>query len=160
MIPWTIAHQVPLSMERSRQEYWSGLPSPPPGDLLNPELNCHLLHHPLVGRCIFCIYAYTYLGEGNVKPTHILTWKIPLTKEPCGLQSKGSQRIEHDWETTQEHIHIHIYLWSRFLLRWNRQECLVSGFCFYFCFIIELQLIYNVLSVCWCTVLWFTYMYL
>ena len=31
--PWTVAHQVPLSMELSRQEYWSGLPFPPPGDL-------------------------------------------------------------------------------------------------------------------------------
>ena len=33
MTPWTVAHQVPLSMELSRQEYWSGLPFPPPGDL-------------------------------------------------------------------------------------------------------------------------------
>ena len=31
--PWTVARQVPLSMEFSRQEYWSGLPFPPPGDL-------------------------------------------------------------------------------------------------------------------------------
>ena len=30
--PWTIAHQAPLSMGFSRQEYWSGLPFPPPGD--------------------------------------------------------------------------------------------------------------------------------
>ena len=36
--PWTAAHQVPLSMEFSRQEYWSGLPFPPPGDLPNPGL--------------------------------------------------------------------------------------------------------------------------
>ena len=35
-IPWTVAHQAPLSMEFSRQEYWSGLPSPSPGDLLDP----------------------------------------------------------------------------------------------------------------------------
>ena len=33
---WTVAHQVALSMEFSRQEYWSGLPCPPPGDLPNP----------------------------------------------------------------------------------------------------------------------------
>ena len=33
--PWTVAHQTPLSMEFSRQEYWSGLPCPPPGDLPN-----------------------------------------------------------------------------------------------------------------------------
>ena len=30
---WTVAHQVPLSMKFSRQEYWSGLPFPSPGDL-------------------------------------------------------------------------------------------------------------------------------
>ena len=35
---WTIALQVPLSMEFSRQEYWSGLPCPPPGDLLDPGI--------------------------------------------------------------------------------------------------------------------------
>ena len=32
---WTVAHQAPLSMGFSRQEYWSGLPCPPPGDLPN-----------------------------------------------------------------------------------------------------------------------------
>ena len=34
--PWTVAHQAPLSMGFSRQEYWSELPFPPPGDLPNP----------------------------------------------------------------------------------------------------------------------------
>ena len=33
--PWTVAHQAPLSMGFSRQEYWSGLPFPSPGDLSN-----------------------------------------------------------------------------------------------------------------------------
>ena len=32
---WTVAHQAPLSMGFYRQEYWSGLPYPPPGDLLD-----------------------------------------------------------------------------------------------------------------------------
>ena len=35
---WTIAHQAPLSVEFSRQEYWSGLPCPPPGDISNPGI--------------------------------------------------------------------------------------------------------------------------
>ena len=35
---WTAACQAPLSMEFSRQEYWSGLPFPSPGDLPNPEI--------------------------------------------------------------------------------------------------------------------------
>ena len=37
-IPWTIGLQVPLSMEFSSQEYWSGLPFPSPGDLPDPEI--------------------------------------------------------------------------------------------------------------------------
>ena len=39
--PWTVAHQAPLSMEFSRQEYWSGLPFPSPGDL--PDLGIKLM---------------------------------------------------------------------------------------------------------------------
>ena len=37
--PWTVAHQGPLSMGFSRQEYWSGLPFPPPGDLPDPGIS-------------------------------------------------------------------------------------------------------------------------
>ena len=36
--PWTVAHQAPLSIGFSRQEYWSGLPCPSPGDLPNPGI--------------------------------------------------------------------------------------------------------------------------
>ena len=36
--PWTVARQAPLSMGFSRQEYWSGLPFPSPGDLPNPRI--------------------------------------------------------------------------------------------------------------------------
>ena len=41
--PWTIAHQVPLSMEFSRQEYCSALPCPPSEIFSNQELNLYLL---------------------------------------------------------------------------------------------------------------------
>ena len=36
--PWTVAHQAPLSMQFSRQEYWSRLPFPSPGNLSNPGI--------------------------------------------------------------------------------------------------------------------------
>ena len=36
--PWTVAQQAPLSMGFSRQEYWSGLPFPSPGDLPDPAI--------------------------------------------------------------------------------------------------------------------------
>ena len=43
--PRTVAHQAPLSMGFSKQEYWSRLPFPPPGDLPNPGIKSasHLL---------------------------------------------------------------------------------------------------------------------
>ena len=42
--PWTVAHQAPLSMGFSRQEYWSGLPFPSPGIFPTQGLNPHLQH--------------------------------------------------------------------------------------------------------------------
>ena len=42
--PWTVARQAPLSMEFSRQEYWSGLPFPTSEDLPNPGIAPRLLH--------------------------------------------------------------------------------------------------------------------
>ena len=38
MTPWTVALQAPLSMEFTRQEYWSRLPFPSPGDLPDPGI--------------------------------------------------------------------------------------------------------------------------
>jgi len=46
--PWTLAHQAPLSMEFSRQEYWSELPFPSPGDLPDPGIK--LASPALIGR--------------------------------------------------------------------------------------------------------------
>ena len=43
---WTVAHQSPLSMGFSRQEYESGLPRPPPGDLLDPGIKPSALTSP------------------------------------------------------------------------------------------------------------------
>ena len=36
--PWTVVYKAPLSVEFSRQEYWSGLPFPSPGDLPHPGI--------------------------------------------------------------------------------------------------------------------------
>ena len=47
---WTVAHQSPLSMGFSRQEYWSGLPCLPPGDLPDPGIKpTSLMAHALAG---------------------------------------------------------------------------------------------------------------
>ena len=55
--PWTITCQAPLSMEFSRQEYWSGLPFPSPGDLPNPKMEPASLASPaLAGSFITTSY--------------------------------------------------------------------------------------------------------
>ena len=50
---WTIAHQVPLSMGFSRQEHWSGLPFPSPGDLLHPGIEPASLTSPSLAGGFF-----------------------------------------------------------------------------------------------------------
>ena len=50
--PWIIAHQAPLSMGFSRQEYRSGLPFPSPEDLLGPRPRDHILYVSCIGRQI------------------------------------------------------------------------------------------------------------
>ena len=63
--PWTIAHQAPLSMEFCRQEYWSGLSFPPPGDLPNPRIKPTSPASPALAGGFFtteppgkpCVYA-------------------------------------------------------------------------------------------------------
>ena len=51
--PWTVARQAPLSMGFSRQEYWSGLPCPPPGDLPDPGIKPTSLYSPALAGGFF-----------------------------------------------------------------------------------------------------------
>ena len=53
MTLWTVARQAPLSMEFSRQEYWSGLPCPPPGDLPNLGIKPTSLTSPALAGGFF-----------------------------------------------------------------------------------------------------------
>ena len=116
-IPWTEAHQVPLSMGFFRQEYWSVLPCPPPEGLLDPGIKSTSLMSPeLAGRFFTTsatweagIYFSTDTLQGGTvtcsplvisqlekeMATHssVLAWRIPGTGEPCGLLSMGSHRF-------------------------------------------------------------------
>ena len=67
--PWTLAHQAPLSVGFLRQEYWSGLPCPPPGDLPYPgtELTSSACVS-CIGRQILYHLSHPnplYLGDAN-----------------------------------------------------------------------------------------------
>ena len=51
--PWTVVCQAPLFMGISGQEYWSGLPCPPPGDLPNPGIESTSLTSPALAGGFF-----------------------------------------------------------------------------------------------------------
>ena len=55
---WTVAPQAPQSMGFSRQEYWSGLPYPPPGDLPGPGI-----------KLVFCIAGEFFTTEPPRRPS-------------------------------------------------------------------------------------------
>ena len=61
MTLWTVACQAPLSMGFSRQEYQSGLPCCPPGDLPDPGLELASLRSTCIGRWAF--YHEHHLGS-------------------------------------------------------------------------------------------------
>ena len=54
---WTVGHQAPLSVGFFRQEYWSGLPFPPPGDLPNPGTEPKSLTSPALAGGFFTTSA-------------------------------------------------------------------------------------------------------
>ena len=92
------------SVLESRQEYWSGLPCPPPGDLPDPGREPmslalrKILYCCITGDKITCSVIYTTKAMASHSST--LAWKIPWTEEPGKLQSMGSQRVGHDWATS------------------------------------------------------------
>ena len=65
VIPWSVARQVPLSMEFFRQEYWSGLPHPFPGDLPDPQIKPESLMCPAMAEGFFTSSATWELIEGS-----------------------------------------------------------------------------------------------
>ena len=70
--PWTIAHQAPLSVELSRQEYWTRFPFPTPGDLPDSGIKPTTLASPALADESFtivppensyvCICVYMYIN--------------------------------------------------------------------------------------------------
>ena len=54
--PWTVAPQAPLALGFSRQEDWSGLPCPPPGDLPDPGIEPAFLMSPALAGGFFVFF--------------------------------------------------------------------------------------------------------
>ena len=90
--PWTVAHQALLSMGFSRQDYWSGLPCPPPGDLPDPGIELASLVAPTLTGKFFTntatwealkgVWDILYLRCLSYNCIYSLTFFKPLFKSP------------------------------------------------------------------------------
>ena len=74
VIPWTVTRQAPLSMGFSRQEHWSGLPCPSPGNLPNPGIKPRSLALPAEslpskppGSPYMCVCVYTHTHKAQLE---------------------------------------------------------------------------------------------
>ena len=99
----------------SRQEYWSGLPFPSPGDLPDPAIEPRVLPHcrrmlllseppgkpsfqvsVTIIFHLFVLVSMCALEKEMVTHSSVLAWRIPGTGEPGGLLSMGLHRVGHN----------------------------------------------------------------
>ena len=87
---WTVAHQAPLSMGFSRQEYWSGLPCNPPGDHPKPSIKpAYLMSSVLAGR----FFTTTASQAIKKKQLEILPMKNAVIK----IKTRNSGWKKKEW---------------------------------------------------------------
>ena len=119
--PWIVAHQAPLSTGFCRQEYWSGLPSPPPGDLPNPGIKPRsptLQADSLLSEPPWKLLKYTSTNFNLRLTKHlnkIKTIKEYITKDFQHSRFKAqckmtfmlcTSALRHNtWDTTWPHAH-------------------------------------------------------
>ena len=112
--PWTIALQAPLSMGFSRQEYCSGLPCPPPGDLPNPGIELASLPSPALAGMFFITRA-TWEAHSSVSIT-------PFFKKCC---------CDSKWPSTTGNVDQYFgkQVNKTTLLLWERKSLLLWRSC-------------------------------
>ena len=79
--PWTIAYQGPLSMEFSRQEHWSGLPFPSPGNL--PNLGIEHVSPALAGKFFTTTHPRSHDDGAQIQTQEIWSKSSVHSAEPA-----------------------------------------------------------------------------
>ena len=113
MTPWTIAHKAPLSMGFSRQEYWNGLPCPPPGDLPNPGIEPK---SP-------ALQADSLLSEPSGKPKNTGVGSLALLQGNCPTRGSNPGLPHCRWilyQLSHQRSPIYIYV---YIYNYNRYVC-------------------------------------
>ena len=100
---WTVAHQAPLSMGLSRQEYWSGLPFRPPGLHLNPEIE----HASPASPALAGEFFITELPGKPIRSDQIrsVAESCPTLCDPMNRSTPGLPVYHQLPEFTQTHVH-------------------------------------------------------
>ena len=97
-ILWTAAHQAPLSMGFSRQEYWSGLPCPPSGDLPDPGIESMSLVSPacsLTGQGTKILTIPPTLKQTSQMPEREVDFSQRNTKKGLANEGDKTQGTKH-----------------------------------------------------------------
>ena len=93
---WTLDRQAPLSIGFSRQEYWSGLPWPPPGDLPHPGIKFTSPLSPALANRFF-ITSASWGAPGPPEKQHLFTafsWNMLQTHRCCPVQPSVKSNVE------------------------------------------------------------------
>jgi len=93
--PWTVAHQAPLSVGFSRQEYWSGLPFPSPGDLANQGIEPS---SALAGR----FFKLSHQGSPRIRKYQPPNWHIGCLTAGRIFQRNSGASDGKRWTSTTE----------------------------------------------------------
>ena len=96
--PWTVAHQAPLSMGFSRQECWSGLPFPPPGDLPEPGIEPESLLSPALARRFFttCATMVVYCRAHLIEMRSLVWVLVQQDQCPCEDGKLGHRHAQRE----------------------------------------------------------------
>ena len=107
--PWIVARQVPLSMEFCRQEYWSGLPCPSPGDFPNPGIEPKSLKSPALAGKYFTTSAtweaFSLLGIPYFSSVQFIRSVVSYCLRPMNSSMPGLPVHHQLSEFTPTHVH-------------------------------------------------------
>ena len=97
---WTVAYHTPLSMGFSRQDYWSGLSSPPQGDLPNPGIKPTSLMSPALASRFFTTHnkLWKFLKRWEHQTTLPASWEVCMQVKKQQLEPDMDQRTDSKLE--------------------------------------------------------------
>ena len=88
--PWTVSRQGPLSIGFPRQEYWSGFPFPPPGDVPDPGIEPKFLVSPPSAGDFF----FPFTTEPTEKPKEMLSYENKIITAKSGNYCQKIQILQ------------------------------------------------------------------